>query len=130
MLIPEAAISTICADSDEMNYTLVSRWVILLVRSHPVQEVSGATFLKQTHEGRTKSLPSIRRDLGHGGFWSVALLDVAASYLLELQVSRHIRRHQDVGELAIGHQKLWNEVDIPIVGASVVLPWLLTLLIV
>jgi hypothetical protein len=51
------------------------------------------------------------------------LLYVASGNLLELEVLCDVGRDEDVGELAVGHEELWYEVDVPVVHASVLLPW-------
>jgi hypothetical protein len=58
------------------------------------------------------------------------LLDVAASNLLELEVSCDIGGDQDVGEFAVAHQELGNKVDVPVVDPAVLLPRLGAFLVV
>jgi hypothetical protein len=57
-------------------------------------------------------------------------LHIASSNLLELQVSCNIGGDKDVGELAVAHQELRDEVDVPVVDAAVLLPRLGALLVV
>lgn len=99
------------------------RWVILLVCAHPLEEVSRPSLLEQTHQGRSQRLAGIRRNLCDGRLGAVALLYVAASNLLELEVFRDVGRDEDVGEFAVGHEKLGNKVNVPVVHAAVLLPW-------
>lgn len=99
-------------------------WVILLVCANPFQEVPRPTFLKETHEWRSERLAGVRRYFGNGCLGTLALLDIAACNLLELEILCHVGGDEDIGELAVGHEKLGNEVDVPVVDAPVLLPWL------
>jgi hypothetical protein len=58
------------------------------------------------------------------------LLHIAACNLLELEVSCDVCGDEDVGELAVAHQELRDEVDVPVVDAAVLLPRLGALLVV
>jgi hypothetical protein len=51
-------------------------------------------------------------------------LYVATCNLLELEVLGDIGRDKDVCKLAVGHEQLWYEIDVPVVYAAVLLPWL------
>ena len=106
------------------------RRIILLESSNPLEELLRPAFLKQTHQRRPKRLARVGRYLRHRGFRPVSLLDVAACHLLELQISGDVGGHEDVGELAVGHEEFRHEVDVPIVGSTVLLPWLRPFLIV
>jgi hypothetical protein len=57
-------------------------------------------------------------------------LNVAACHLLELEISCNIRRYEDVCQLTAGYKELWYKVDVPVVNASVFLPWFLPLVVV
>jgi hypothetical protein len=98
--------------------------VLCLVCANPLEEVAGPALLKETHQRRTQRLASIRGNLGDGGLGSSALLNVAAGDLLELKVLCDVGGNEDVGEFTVGHQKLGDEVDVPVVDATVLLPWL------
>ena len=58
------------------------------------------------------------------------MLYEAACNLLELEVSRHIGRHEDVGQLAVSHKQLRHQVDVPVIEAAVLLPWLFSFFVV
>lgn len=105
--------------------TLVSGGIALVEFAHPLQELLGSPLLKHAHEGRTQSFTGIRGHLGDGGLGTLSLLDVAARNLLELEVSRDIGGNQNVGQVAIGHQQLGNQVDVPVVDTAILLPGLL-----
>ena len=53
------------------------------------------------------------------------MLDVAASNLLELEISRNVGGDKDVGQLSVGHEQLGDQVDVPVVDATILLPGLL-----
>jgi hypothetical protein len=57
-------------------------------------------------------------------------LDEAACDLSELEVSCDVGGDENVGQLAVGHQKLGNQVDVPVIDTAVLLPWLFALLVV
>jgi len=98
--------------------------------ANPLNEGLHATLLEYAHEGGLQSLAGIGWDLGDGGLGAGALLDVAASDLLELEVAGDVGGDEDVGQLARGHEELGNEVNVPVVGTAVSLPWLLSLVVV
>lgn len=100
----------------------MSRRVLLVEFADPLQELLSTTLLKQTHERRAQSLAGVRRHLGHGRLGTLALLDIAARNLLELEVSRHIGGDQNVCQLAVRHQQLGDQVDVPVVDSSILLP--------
>lgn len=110
--------------------TVVCAGVALIEATNPLQEVLCAPLLKQAHQGALKSLAGIRGHLRNCGLGSVSLLYVATGDLLEFQVSCDIGGDQDVGELAVAHQELRDEVDVPVVDPAVLLPWLGTFLVV
>lgn len=105
---------------------MVTSRVILFEFTNPFQELLRSPLLKHSHQRRAQGLVGIRGDLGHVGLAAVALLDVAASNLLELKVSRNIGGNQDVCQITVGHQKLRDQVDVPVVDSPVFLPRLLT----
>lgn len=49
---------------------------------------------------------------------------IAAGDLLELEVFGNVGGNEDVGEFTVGHEELGDEVDVPVVDAAVLLPWL------
>ena len=49
---------------------------------------------------------------------------VAAGDLLELEVFGDVGGNENVGEFTVGHEQLGDEVDVPVVDAAVLLPWL------
>jgi hypothetical protein len=100
----------------------VSGGVLLVEFSNPLQEFLSPTLLEQTHQRRTQSLAGIRRHLGNGRLGTLALLHIAARNLLELEISCHIGGDQDVCQLAVGHEELGDQVDVPVVDSSVLLP--------
>jgi len=57
-------------------------------------------------------------------------LHIAACHLLEFEISGYVGRDEDVGQLSAGHEELGYEIDIPVVYAAILLPWLLALVIV
>ena len=103
-------------------HPIVRGRIILIERPHPVQKVARPPLLKQSHQRTPQRLARITRHLGHRRVPPTALLDIAARNLFELDIPRHIRTHQDVRELAIRHQQLGHEVDVPVIGSSVLLP--------
>lgn len=105
-----------------MRRTMVTSRVILFEFTNPFQELLRSPLLKHSHQRRAQGLVGIRGDLGHVGLAAVALLDVAASNLLELKVSRNIGGNQDIRQLAVGHQQLGDQVDVPVVDPSILLP--------
>ena len=110
--------------------TLVSGGVFGVKGSNPLDEGLHATLLEDAHQRGLESLAGIRWDLGDGGLGSGSLLDVAASNLLEFEVSGHIGGNEDVGELARGHEELGDEIDVPVVDTAVLLPRLFASLVV
>lgn len=79
--------------------------IALFKRPNPFQELLGSPLLEQAHQWRTQRFSGSRRDLGYRRSRPGALLDKAASDLLEFEVSGDIGGNEDVGELAIGHEK-------------------------
>jgi hypothetical protein len=100
----------------------VGSWVVLFVCANELQELLCSSLLKQTHQGRAESLRGIRGDLCDVGLVTGAGLDVTASNLLEFEVSGDIGRDEDVGEFSVGHEEFGDEIDVPVVGAAVLLP--------
>lgn len=54
------------------------------------------------------------------------MLHIATGDLLEINIFGDIRRYENVGQLPIRHEKFWNQVDVPVIESSVLLPRLLT----
>lgn len=88
--------------------------VILLVVLDELEELLGATLLKETHEGRADSLHLAGRDLGD---LSIAV-DEGAGDLLELQVAGDVGVDQDLDELTVGHHELGDQVDVVVTVAA------------
>lgn len=99
--------------------------VILLKFTDPFQELLRPPLLEHSHKRRAQGLVGIRGDLGHGSLGALALLDIAASDLLELEVSRNIGGNEDIRQLAVGHKQLGDQVDVPVVDSAILLPGLL-----
>lgn len=104
--------------------TLVCSSVLDVECANPFDEALHPALLEHAHEGRLQGLCGIRGDLGDGGLGAGTLLHEAACDLLELEVSGDIGGDEDVGQLARGHEELGDQVDVPVVGAAVFLPWL------
>ena len=58
------------------------------------------------------------------------MLYITAGDLLELEILGDIGGDEDVGQLSIRHEEFGNEIDVPVVGATVLLPWLFSLVVV
>lgn len=99
--------------------------VVQIEGTDPLDEGLHAALLEDAHQWRLESLASIRGDLSDGGSRTGTLLNVAASDLLELEVAGNIGRDENVGELARGHEELGDQVNVPVIHASVLLPGLL-----
>lgn len=93
---------------------LVGGGVLLLVVLDELEELLGATLLKETHEGGADSLHLAGRDLGD---LSVAV-DVGTGDLLELQVASDVGVDQDLDELTVGHHELGDQVDVVVTVAA------------
>ena len=104
--------------------TLVRRRIIDVESANPLDEALHPALLEDAHEGRLQGLGGIGRDLGDGSLGAGSLLHEAPRNLLELEVSGDIGGDEDVGQLAGGHEELGDQVDVPVVGAAVFLPWL------
>lgn len=107
----------------------MSGGVLLLVCANELQELLCSSLLKKTHQGTAESLGGIRGNLCDVGLASGTSLDVTASDLLKFEVSGNIGRDENVGEFSVGHEELGNKVDVPVVGATVLLPWLATVVV-
>ena len=106
------------------------RRIVLLESANPLQELLSSPLLEQAHKRAAQRFPGIRWYFGYGSSWSVALLHIAPRNLPKLQVSCDVSRNENVGQVAIRHEQLRHQVDIPVVGPAVLLPWLLALRIV
>lgn len=118
------------SSSSSFEHTVVCLRVGLIKASYPLQEVLRASLLKEAHERALQGLGCIRGHLCDRSLCCAALLDIAACDLLELEVSCDVGGDEDVCELAVAHQELRDEVDVPVVDAAVLLPGLCALLIV
>lgn len=107
------------------SHTLVSCRILLLELANPLKELLGSALLKETHERRAQSFSGIGGHLGHGRLGTLALLNIAAGDLLELEISGDIGGDQNVCQLSVGHQQLGNQVNVPVVDSAVLLPGLL-----
>ena len=87
--------------------TLVGSGVIVLPSLQELEELLGAPFLEETHE---RALDGLHLRAGHLGDLAIAV-DEAARDLLELEVARHVRVHEDARELAGRDDELGDEVD-------------------
>lgn len=96
----------------------------------PLQELLRASLLEETHERRAQGLSRVRRDLCHGRPRPCTLLDIAARNLPELEVSGDVGGDEDVRELAVRHEQLGDEIDVPIIRAAVFRPRRLALCVV
>lgn len=110
--------------------SLVAGRVALVEGADPLNEGLHSALFEESHKGGCESLAGIGWDLGDGGLASGTLLDIRASNLLELEVSCDVGGNEDVGQLSGGHEKLGDQVNVPVVGAPVLLPWLLALVVV
>ena len=113
-------VNTLRAD----GLTLVSRRVLDIKRPDPLNEALHSALLEDSHQGRPQRLAGIRGHLGDCGLATCTLLDEAAGHLLKLQIASDIGRDKNVGELARRHEELGHEVNVPVVQAAVLLPWL------
>jgi hypothetical protein len=102
----------------------VRAWVILLESPNPLQKFLSPPLLEKTHQRTPQRLARITWNLGDRRLGVLALLGVAARNLLEFEISRDVGRDEDIGELAIGHEQLRHEVDVPVIGAAVGFPGL------
>ena len=89
-----------------------------------LQKVPCSSLFEKTHQGTPECLTSVRRDLCNRGFRPITLLNIAASNLFEFEVSGDVGRDENVCEFTVGHEKLGDEVDVPVVGTAIFLPWL------
>ena len=51
---------------------------------------------------------------------------VTSCDLAEFEVSSDVGGDEDVGELSVRHEQLGYEINVPVIGSSVLLPWLST----
>lgn len=54
------------------------------------------------------------------------MLYITASHLLEFEITGDVGRDEDVCQLATRHEEFGHEIDVPVVDAAVLLPWLLS----
>lgn len=110
--------------------TSVRSRILILEAADKLEELLRPALLEYTHERASQCLSRSIRYFRHCSPRSAALLNVAACNLLELQVSCHIGRDEDVCEFAVRHEELRDEIDVPVVGAAILLPWLLAFCVV
>lgn len=110
--------------------TLVTCRIRLVECANPFDERLHTSLLEDAHQGGSQSLTSVRWDLGNGGLSTRTLLHIASGNLLEFKVSCNVGGHEDVRQFAAGHKELGNEVNVPVVDPSVLLPWLLPFVVV
>lgn len=96
--------------------------VLLLEVTNPLKELLGTSLLEHAHQRGAQSFTGIGGHLGYGRLRALALLDVAASNLLELEVPSDVGGHQNVGQLSVRHEELRDQVDIPVIDPSIFLP--------
>lgn len=82
------------------------RRVVLSPTLDPLEELLGATLLKQAHQGTPDGLHLGGGDLGD----APVAVDVRARDLTELEVASDVRVDEDVGHLAVGHEELGDQV--------------------
>lgn len=100
----------------------MSRGVFLLEFAHPLQELLSPSLLEHAHQGGAQSFTRVGGHLRHRSLGSLALLDIAAGNLLKFQVSCDIGGDQDIRQLAVGHQELRDQIDVPVVDTTIFLP--------
>ena len=84
----------------------MSSGILVLPPLKELEELLRATLLEQTHERAADSLHLVTWDFG-----DLAIpVDEAARDLLELEVARHVRVHEDARELAGRDDELGDEV--------------------
>lgn len=98
--------------------------VLEIEGTDPFYEALHPSLLEDTHQRRAQGLGGVGGDLGHSGLGTGALLDEAAGDLLELEITGDVGGNEDVGQLAGRHEELGDQVDVPVVGPAVLLPWL------
>lgn len=106
----------------------MSTRILLIILPNPIQELLRPSLLKHAHQGRPQRLTRIRGHTRNGSLGTTALLNIAACNLSEVEVSRDVCGDEDIGELAVGHEELGDEIDVPVVRSAVFLPWLLAFL--
>lgn len=100
-------------------------WVLEIKVANPLDKALHAALLEDTHQWRAQSFGGIGGDFCYGRLGAIALLNVAAGDLAELEVAGDIGRYEDIGELTRGDEKFWDKVNIPVVDAAVLGPRLL-----
>jgi len=110
--------------------TFVTNTICHVECADPFNECLHPPLFEDTHQRRPQRFASIRRDLCYRSFGTSPLLHIASCNLLKLEVSCHVGGNEDISQLAAGHEKFGYEIDIPVIHASVLLPWLLPLVIV
>lgn len=103
---------------------------MLVKVTNPLHELLGSSLLEQTHQWRREGFGGSGGDFGDGGPGALTLLHVTACYLSELQVSCDVGGNEDIGEFTVGHEELGYEIDVPIVQATIFLPWFFAFLVV
>ena len=106
----------------------MARRVTLVESTDPLDEGLHPSLLENTHQGGGQSLSCIGRDFCDGSLRPCSLLHIAARNLLKLQISCHVRRHENVCQLAAGHEQFRDQVDVPVVDTTIFLPWLFSLI--
>lgn len=110
------------SEKEATEITLVSARVLVLVTLNPGKELLHAALLKDSHKWGGESLR-----FGGGDFGNLAAaVHKGARNLLELEIFGHIRVGQELDNLAIGHHKLGNQVNVPVAILAQVLGGRLT----
>ena len=87
-----------------------SSWVFYVVLQNKKKERSKSSFLKDSHQTGGESFLVIRRNLVDAS----TAENIASFNLLEFQVTRYFSMNQQLDKTTICHQKLGNQVDIPV----------------
>lgn len=106
--------------------TLVCGGILGVKAADPFYKGLHPSLLKETHQGRFQGFAGVGGDFGYGSLGTEALLDVAAGNLFELEIARDVGGDEDVGQFARRHEELGDEIDVPVVGPTVLFPWLVT----
>ncbi len=110
--------------------SLVACGVALVEGSDPLNEGLHSPLLEYAHKGRCESLSGIRWHLCNGSLAASSLLHEGSSNLLELAGCGNVGGEENVAQLSAGHEELGDQVNVPVVGATVLLPRLLSFWIV
>ena len=116
--------------SQGAQLTLESIGVIFIVGANIFKESLCSPLLEKPHQRRPQCLTSICGYLCDRCASPTTLLDVTPGNLFEFEISCDISRDEDVGELAIGHQELRHQINIPVIHTAVLFPRFFTLVVI